>query len=222
MSTLLVIDDDRTVLYTIERTFQGSGISVLTAKTVKEGLEQIERKPDVVLLDIMLPEGSGLEAVEKIQALDPKLPIIFITAGGNSDTTIEAMKLGAYDYLLKPLDLPKLKDLVDRALEIRRLMQVRVELPAPNGNLGSASDGGGDQIIGRSAAMCEVFKSIGRVAPQNVTTLIVGESGTGKELVARAIYHHSSRASERLLALNCAALPETRLESELFGHEKGS
>jgi DNA-binding NtrC family response regulator len=218
MSTLLVIDDDRSVLFTIERTFQGTGISVLTARTVREGLELIQRKPDVVLLDIMLPEGSGLEAVEKIQALDPKLPIIFITAGGTSDTTIEAMKLGAYDYLLKPLDLPKLRELVDKALEIRRLMQVRVELPTSN----AASVVDGDQIIGRSPAMCEVFKSIGRVAPQTVTTLIIGESGTGKELVARAIYHHSSRSAERFLALNCAALPETLLESELFGHEKGS
>jgi DNA-binding NtrC family response regulator len=218
MSTLLVIDDDRAVLYTIERTFQGTGVSVLTAKTVREGLELIERKPDVVLLDIMLPEGSGLQAVEKIQALDPKLPIIFITAGGTSDTTIEAMKLGAYDYLLKPLDLPKLRELVDRALEIRRLMQVRVELPTST----DATALDGDHIIGRSPAMCEVFKAVGRVAPQTVTTLIVGESGTGKELVARAIYHHSSRSSERFLALNCAALPETLLESELFGHEKGS
>jgi two-component system nitrogen regulation response regulator GlnG len=218
MSTLLVIDDDRAVLYTIERAFQGTGVSVLTAKTVREGLELVERKPDVVLLDIVLPEGSGLEAVEKIQRLDPKLPIIFITAGGTSDTTIEAMKLGAYDYLLKPLDLPKLRELVDRALEIRRLMQVRVELPSST----DAAALDGDQIIGRSPAICEVFKSIGRVAPQTVTTLIVGESGTGKELVARAIYHHSTRSSERFLALNCAALPETLLESELFGHEKGS
>jgi two-component system nitrogen regulation response regulator GlnG len=201
----------------IERALQGTGIGVLSAKTVQEGLELLEKRPDVVLLDIMLPEGSGLEAVVKIQARDPKLPIIFITAGGTSDTTIEAMKLGAYDYLLKPLDLPKLKDLVDRALEIRRLMQVRVELPTND-----APSTEGDHIIGRSTAMCEVFKAVGRVAPQNVTTLIVGESGTGKELVARAIYHHSARSSERFLALNCAALPETLLESELFGHEKGS
>jgi two-component system nitrogen regulation response regulator GlnG len=225
MSTLLVIDDDRTIPFMIERAFQGTGIDVVPARTVNEGLDLLERQPDVVLLDIMLPEGSGLEAVQKIQARDPKLPIIFITAGGTSDTTIEAMKLGAYDYLLKPLDLPKLKDLVDRALEIRRLMQVRVELPT-NGRTNGGPNGGassnGDQIIGRSMAMCEVFKAIGRVAPQNVTTLIVGESGTGKELVARAIYQHSARSSERFLALNCAALPETLLESELFGHEKGS
>jgi two-component system nitrogen regulation response regulator GlnG len=225
MSSVLVIDDDRTIPFMIERAFQGTGIDILSARTMNEGLELLERQPDVVLLDIMLPEGSSLEAVQKIQARDPKLPIIFITAGGTSDTTIEAMKLGAYDYLLKPLDLPKLKDLVERALEIRRLMQVRVELPT-NGGASGGSNGGassnGDQIIGRSTAMCEVFKAIGRVAPQNVTTLIVGESGTGKELVARAIYHHSTRAAERFLALNCAALPETLLESELFGHEKGS
>jgi DNA-binding NtrC family response regulator len=217
MSTLLVIDDDRAVPFLIERAIQGTGVTVLPARSVHEGLEMLERRPDVVLLDIMLPEGSGLQAVQKIQARDPKLPIIFITAGGTSDTTIEAMKLGAYDYLLKPLDLPKLKDLVERALEIRRLMQVRVELPSSE-----APSPDGDHIIGRSPAMCEVFKAIGRVAPQNVTTLIVGESGTGKELVARAIYHHSARSSERFLALNCAALPETLLESELFGHEKGS
>jgi two-component system nitrogen regulation response regulator GlnG len=217
MSTLLVIDDDRSVPFLIERAVQGTGVNVLPARSVQEGLELLERRPDVVLLDIMLPEGSGLEAVRKIQARDPKLPIIFITAGGTSDTTIEAMKLGAYDYLLKPLDLPKLRELVERALEIRRLMQVRVELPSND-----APSPDGDHIIGRSPAMCEVFKAVGRVAPQNVTTLIVGESGTGKELVARAIYHHSDRSAERFLALNCAALPETLLESELFGHEKGS
>jgi DNA-binding NtrC family response regulator len=199
MSNVLVIDDDRSIPFMIERALQGTGIDVLSAKTVQEGLELLEKQPDVVLLDIMLPEGSGLEAVQKIQARYPKLPIIFITAGGTSDTTIEAMKLGAYDYLLKPLDLPKLKDLVDRALEIRRLMQVRVDLPT-NDQRNAVSDS--DQIIGRSSAMCEVFKSVGRVAPQNVTTLIVGESGTGKELVARAIYHHSARSSERFLALN--------------------
>jgi len=218
MSLLLVIDDDRSVRFMIERTFQGTDVTVLTAGSVREGLELLQRQPDVLLLDIMLPEESGLEAVQRIQALDPKLPIIFITSGGTSNTTIEAMKLGAYDYLFKPLDLPRLKELVDRAMEIRRLMQVRVELPT-NENLPSTD---GDQIIGRNPAMCDVFKAIGRVAPQNVTTLIVGESGTGKELVARAIYHHGGRSAERFLALNCAALPETLLESELFGHEKGS
>jgi DNA-binding NtrC family response regulator len=217
MPSVLVIDDDRTVPFLIERAVQGTGVDVLPARSVEEGLSLLDRRPDVVLLDIMLPEGSGLGAAPRIQALDPKLPIIFITAGGTSDTTIEAMTLGAFDYLLKPLDLPKLKEIIGRALEIRRLMQVRVQLPSGDSRIAES-----DQIIGRSPAMCEVFKSIGRVAPQNLTTLIVGESGTGKELVARAIYHHSARSSERFLALNCAALPETLLESELFGHEKGS
>ena len=128
MSTLLVIDDDRSIPFMIERALQGSGIEVLSAKTVQEGLELLEKQPTSCSWTSCCRKfrlGSGAE----IQARDPKLPIIFITAGGTSDTTIEAMKLGAYDYLLKPLDLPKLKDLVDRALEIRRLMQVRVDLP---------------------------------------------------------------------------------------------
>jgi two-component system nitrogen regulation response regulator GlnG len=217
MPTLLVIDDDRSVLYMVSQAFEGSPIAVLTARNVREGLDLIKEGPDVVLLDIMLPEISGLEAVRQIQALDPKLPVIFITARGTSDTAIEAMKLGAYDYLLKPLDLPRLRDLVERALEIRRMMQVPVELPR-----GETPEADGDTIVGRSPQMQEVFKSIGRVAPQNVTVLIHGESGTGKELVARAIYHHSNRAGKRFLAVNCAAIPESLLESELFGHEKGS
>ena len=199
MPTLLVIDDDRSVPFMIERAVQGTGVSVLPARSVHEGLDLLERRPDVVLLDIMLPKGPASRPCRRSSARS-QAAIIFITAGGTSDTTIEAMKLGAYDYLLKPLDLPKLRDLVERALEIRRLMQVRVELPT-----GESPSADGDQIIGRSPAMCEVFKAIGRVAPQNVTTLIVGESGTGKELVARAIYHHSLRVSERFLALNCAA-----------------
>ena len=127
------------------------------------------------------------------------------------------MKLGAFDYLLKPLDFPKVRELVARAFEIRRFMHVPVTLSGE-----SHSNGNGDALIGRCPAMQEVYKAIGRVAPQNVTVLIHGESGTGKELVARAIYQHSPRASGRFLAVNCAAIPEALLESELFGHEKGS
>ncbi len=217
MAKLLVVDDDRAVLYLVAETFKGSSISVLTARNVEEALDLVRENPDVVLLDIVLPQISGLEAFRKIQALDPKLPVIFVTGQGTSDTAIEAMKLGAYDYVLKPLDLPKLRVLVERALEIRRLMQVPVEMPR-------AEDPGGESncLIGRSQPMQDVFKAIGRVAPQNVTVLIHGESGTGKELVARAIYHHSKRANKQFLAVNCAAIPEALLESELFGHEKGS
>jgi two-component system nitrogen regulation response regulator GlnG len=143
--------------------------------------------------------------------------VIFITGLSGSETAIEAMKLGAYDYLLKPLDMPKLRELVERALEIRRLMNVPVELPREE-----AGAQAGDQLIGRSLVMQEVYKAIGRVAPQNVPVLIHGESGTGKKLVARAIYHHSRRADQRFLAVNCAAIPAGELESELFGNEKSA
>ena len=217
MPTLLAIDDDRSVLHLITHAFKDSPITVVTARDVNEGLDVVRKGADVVLLDIMLPEISGLEAARKFQALDPKLPVIFITASGTSDTAIEAMKLGAYDYLLKPLDLPNLRDLVTRALEIRRLMKVPVELPRE-----AIPRFDSDQIIGRCPAMQDVFKAIGRVASQNVTVLINSESGTGKELISRAIYHHSHRANKQFLAVNCAAIPDALLESELFGHEKGS
>jgi DNA-binding NtrC family response regulator len=217
MPTLLAIDDDRSILFMIGEAFADTPISVLTAHDIPEGLDLMKNGVDVVLLDIMLPEISGLEGARKFLALDPKLPVIFITGRGTSETAIEAMKLGAFDYVLKPLDLPKLRDLVQRALEIRQLMHVPVEFPKTE-----VEDPQGDQIVGRSSQMQDVFKAIGRVAPQNVTVLIHGESGTGKELVARAIYHHSLRAEKQFLAVNCAAIPETLLESELFGHEKGS
>ncbi|HVU90488.1 MAG TPA: sigma-54 dependent transcriptional regulator [Pirellulales bacterium] len=217
MPNVLVVDDDRAVLHMVSQAFRDSPISVLTAQTAEQALALLDQHPDVVLLDIVLRDCSGLDLVHKIRARDAKLPVIFITARGSSDTAIEAMKLGAYDYLLKPLHLPKLRELVDRALKIRNLMQVPVEL-----ELGDSSTPGGDELIGRSPHMQEVFKAIGRVAPQDVTVLIHGESGTGKELVARAIYHHGRRADKHFLAVNCAAIPEALLESELFGHEKGA
>ncbi len=215
MPKLLVIDDDRAVLHMISQAFRDSSVSVLTAQAPEQALALLEERPDVVLLDIVLRDCSGLDLVHKIRARDAKLPVIFITARGSSDTAIEAMKLGAYDYLLKPLHLTQLRELVDRALKIRGLMQIPVELEK-----GESAPSGGDELVGRSPHMQEVFKAIGRVAPQDVTVLIHGESGTGKELVARAIYHHSRRADKHFLAVNCAAIPEALLESELFGHEK--
>ncbi len=218
MPSLLVIDDDASVLQIFRRVFQDTDTIVHTAQSGSEGLELVKRhRPDTVILDIVLPDESGLEMFEKVHRLDPKVPVIFITAGGASDTAIEAMKLGAFDYLLKPLDFPKVRELVGRAFEIRRFMHVPVAMSED-----SQSNGVGDALIGRCPAMQEVYKAIGRVAPQNVTVLIHGESGTGKELIARAIYQHSPRAAGRFLAVNCAAIPEALLESELFGHEKGS
>ena len=219
MPSVLVIDDDRSVLHVCRQVFKDTEVGVLAANTGAEGLAAFaERKPDVVILDIMLPDHSGLEIFEQLSALDSKAPVIFITAGGTSDTAIEAMKLGAYDYLLKPLDFGKVRELVERALEIRRYMHVPVRVPDAVLEASDASD----IFVGRCTAMQEVYKAIGRVAPHDVTVLIRGESGTGKELVARAIYHHSTRAAGRYLAVNIAAIPETLLESELFGHEKGA
>ena len=218
MPSVLVIDDDAAMGHIFRRFFDNSEINVLTAESAGDGLDAIRRhKPDVTIVDIMLPDGSGLETFQRIQRLDPKMPVIFITAGGTSDTAIEAMKLGAFDYLLKPLDFPRVQALLDQAFEIRRLMNVPVRL-LQTSNAATASD----CLIGRCTAIQDVYKSIGRVAPQNVTVLIRGESGTGKELVARAIYQHSTRASGRFMAVNCAAIPEALLDSELFGHEKGS
>jgi DNA-binding NtrC family response regulator len=218
MPVLLVIDDNRTVSHMVTRAFENEGVDVLSAQTAAEGVELVRNsKPDTVLLDIVLPNISGLELFREIHSIDPKLPVIFITAGGTSETAIEAMKLGAFDYLLKPLNLPKLKELVKSALDTRHRMQVPVGLAA-----GNLEAGPGDMFVGRSDAALEVYKAIGRVAPQDVTVLIRGESGTGKELVARAIYQHSGRSRGPFMAVNCAAIADSLLESELFGHEKGA
>jgi len=211
---LLVIDDERSVCYSFRRVFEGEGTEVFTAETAAVGMKLLsEHDPDVVVLDLQLPDRDGLDLFREIHVATPKRPIIFITAHGTTDTAIEAMKAGAFDYLLKPLDLDRLSQVLNRAFEAARLMTVPAVLPAEDR---------GDRIVGRSAVMQETCKSIGRLAPQEVTVLILGESGTGKELVARALYHHSRRSGRPFLAVNCAALTETLLESELFGHERGA
>jgi two-component system nitrogen regulation response regulator GlnG len=148
--------------------------------------------------------------------------VIFITSLSSSETAIKAMTLGAFDYLVKPLDLARIRDLVRQGLEIRRLMSIPVEMPGAKTNSHDSVARRSDTLVGNSRQMQEVYKAIGRVAPQDVTVLIRGESGTGKELVARALYQHSPRVKGQFLAVNCAAIPDALLESELFGHEKGS
>src|SRR4051794_30455464 len=218
MPKLLVVDDEPSILHFFRRAFPGPDVTLLTAASAAEGLAAVGRdRPDVVILDIDLAGVSGLETYRRVRELDPKTPVIFITGHGTADTAIEAMRLGAYEYLLKPLELDHLTDLVERAFEISRLMRVPATIPEAE-----APPTPSDALVGRCAALQEVYKAIGRVAPQDVTVLILGESGTGKELVARAIYHYSKRADKPFLAINCAAIPENLLESELFGHEKGS
>lgn len=218
MPTLVVVDDDRAVRHIVEQAFRDTEIRVLSAATADAGLDAIRtHHPDVVLLDIVLPKASGLEVLKEIKEIDRKLPVIFITIGGTSDSAIDAIMLGAYDYVLKPLDVTQLKELVAKALDTRRLMNVPVGIPA-----GEQVAFDGELLVGRSPRMLDVYKAVARVAPQDITVLIRGESGTGKELVARAIYQHSVRRDAPFLAVNCAAMTETLLESELFGHEKGS
>jgi two-component system nitrogen regulation response regulator GlnG len=217
MPKLLIVDDEPNVLYSLQSGLETDELSVVTAKTAKQGLAAVTKeRPDVVIVDVRLPDLSGLELFERIKELDPRLPVIVATAFAETDTAIEAMKRGAYEYLLKPVDLHHLRGVVAKAVELRRMRTVPARFDQ------SSDVTKADQIVGRSPAMQEVYKAIGRFAPQDVTVLILGESGTGKELVARALYQHSRRADQPFLAINCAAIPETLLESELFGHEKGA
>ena len=219
MDKLLLIDDEADVQYSFRRIFDSAGIELNTASSGEEGLKLVPKlKPDLVLMDIRMGTGmNGLETLRRLRQHDARLPVIMMTAYGTTQTAIEAMKLGAYDYLLKPFDVPKLKQLVADALLAARAMRQTVSyqplLESEDYDLG---------IVGRSALMQEVFKLVGQTAGTDATVLITGESGTGKELVARAIYTHSRRAEQPFLAINCAAIPENLLESELFGHEKGA
>jgi DNA-binding NtrC family response regulator len=188
------------------------------ASTGEEGLQRIrENPPDVILLDMRLPDGSGLEIYKEIRALDARIPVIFVTIVRAADSAIEAMQQGAYDYLFKPLNLQELQRVVSEALNVAQRMHepaVVTETP-PEPDVEGA-------IIGICPAMREVYKAIGRIASQNVPVLITGESGTGKELVARALHFASLRGDRGFVEVNCAAIPEELIESELFGHVTGS
>lgn len=217
MSRILIIDDDAQLRQGFERILREEGHTVLGASTGEEGLALFrESMPDLVVADVRLPGMSGLEAYLAIRGIDPKIPVIIMTAFGTTETAIEATKLGAFDYVLKPFEIPDMLGLIDQALEAGRFMRAQVEMDVV------PETAAADAIVGKSKAMQEVYKAIGRVAPTDATVLIRGESGTGKELVARAIYHHSQRSHKPFLVINCVAIPETLLESELFGYEKGA
>jgi DNA-binding NtrC family response regulator len=218
MPTLLVIDDDPAIHGVFRQAFAPAEATLHSATSASEGVEALAQfKPDAVILDVHLGKQSGLETFRQIHELDPRVPVIFITGEGTTATAIEAMALGAYDYLLKPFGISQMRAIVFRAFEVSRLMRI----PARVAELEPA-DEPADALVGRCPAMQAVYKAIGRVARQDVTVLITGESGTGKELVARAIYHYGLRSGSPFLAINCAAIPETLLESELFGHERGA
>ena len=225
MPRLLIIDDDSLILDSFRYGFDESEYAVMTATSATEGVDLFAKQvPDVVLLDVRLPDMSGLEAFQKLHELDPRIPVILMTGHGTADTAIQAMRLGAYEYILKPFDLDSLTDLLENAVQTSRLMRVPARL-ADSVQADAAAIAGDDTVdllIGSCPAMQEVYRSIGRVASQDVTVLVLGESGTGKELVARATYNYSGRSKGNFLVINCAAIPEPLLESELFGHEKGA
>ncbi len=217
MQTILIVDDDKSIRYSLKRMMEGT-FTILTAQNGEEALSQmIENRPDLIIMDIKMPGRNGIDVLKEIKSIDPKSLVIIMTAYGTTETAIEAMKYGAFDYILKPFPIPKMKELVGKALSLRRLMKEEVTYSPLSGQEGEE-----DRIIGSSPKMQEIYKLIGQVAPSDVTVLLRGESGTGKELFARAIYHHSLRSSQPFLPVNCAAIPDTLLESELFGHEKGA
>lgn len=217
MRRILIIDDDDQLRKSFVKLLTEEGYSVESAPSGEDGLKRIgEKMPDLVVLDMRLPGMNGFETFQAIHQVEPKLPVIIMTAYGTTETAIEATKMGAFDYVLKPFDIPDMLKVIEQGLEAGRFMRSPVDMNAV------PETASGEAIIGRSEQMQEVYKAIGRVASTDATVLIRGESGTGKELVARAIYHHSLRGNKPFHVINCVAIPENLLESELFGYEKGA
>lgn len=218
MDRILVVDDDVSLGHFLGKALSQKGHEVFNCYSGKEALEIVgAREIDLVLLDNKLPDRNGIDILKEIKQAHPKLSVIIMTAYSTTETAIEAMRLGAFDYILKPFELDEISEIVARGLEAHRLMERAVAIAALSEY---AEDS--DQIIGRSKVMQEIYKLIGQVSESDLSVLILGESGTGKELVARAIYQHSQRKNKPFLAINCAAIPDPLLESELFGYEKGA
>lgn len=218
MGKIVITDDDLSLCHFLKKTLCQKGHQVITCHTGKEAISLVDQQEaDLILLDHKLPDLLGLDLLKEMKRNHPKIPVIIMTAYGTTDTAIEAMRFGAFDYILKPFNLEDISEMIDKGLEVSRLMTRAVAIPAL-----SEFPGDSDQIVGKSKVMQEVYKLIGQVSESDIPVLIRGESGTGKELVARAIYQHSRRREKPFLAINCAAIPETLLESELFGHEKGA
>jgi nitrogen regulation protein NR(I) len=217
LSRVLIIDDDDQLRKSFEKLLSQEGFTVESAPSGEAGLKLVQEKvPDLVVLDMRLPGMNGLETFEAIHGVEPKLPVVIMTAYGTTETAIEATKMGAFDYILKPFDIPDMLGVIGQALEAGRFMRSPVDMDA------MPDEASREALIGRSRVMQEVYKAIGRVSPTDATVLVRGESGTGKELVARAIYQHSLKADRPFLVINCVAIPENLLESELFGYEKGA
>lgn len=217
--TILLIDDDAEVRYSLSRVLSTKGYTVKEAGSGEQGVATVKQgpPPDLIFLDIRMGGMGGIEALQHIRSVNPRQLVVLMTAFGTAQTAIEAMKYGAFDYIMKPFDPAKVLALVDKALQAHAdLRAVGDYKPTVN------PDDYREGIVGSAAVMQDVFKIIGQVTASDVTVMITGESGTGKELVARSIWKHSHRAGKPFIAVNCAAIPDNLIESELFGHEKGS
>jgi two-component system, NtrC family, response regulator AtoC len=216
--TILVADDDASIRSLLKQLLSDEGYSVVEATTGTEVVEKVkETNPDLVIMDVRMPELDGIEALSKLKASSPKTSVLIMTAFGSSNNAIRAMELGAFDYITKPFELDKISHTVKRVIEYRDLTS---EVQVLRDEISSLVQT--ERIVGNSPAMQEVYKTVGKVAKADATVLITGESGTGKELVAEALHYNSNRRSGPIVKVSCAALPETLLEAELFGHEKGS
>jgi two-component system response regulator PilR (NtrC family) len=215
---ILVVDDERSMRELLQIVLRREGHQVRLAEDGQAAVAELEREPvDVLISDIKMPGMTGVDVLREAKRIDPDIVGIMVTAYASTETAVEALRLGAYDYLTKPFDVEELKAKVRNALERRTLRQENVLLKRALRSSSAFSN-----IIGRSKAMQDVFDLVETVAPTNSTILVTGESGTGKELVARAVHTNSLRRDQAFVALNCAALPETLLESELFGHMRGA
>ena len=218
MDKILVLDDERSLCELLKVVFQKEGYEVLTTPSAKKAIEIAQGDDiDVVVSDIKLPEMNGLEVLKRLRKIKPELPVLMITAYGTIKEAVEALKMGAYDYIIKPFDVEELKVIVAKALETKRLQDENVRLRKELKDKYSL-----ESMIGKSKKMQEIYSLIEKIAPTETTVLIQGESGTGKEMAARAIHYLSLRREKPFVTINCGALPESLLESELFGHVKGA
>ena len=219
--TILIIDDEEALRYSLKRALANRTFNILEADSGEAGIEVAKiEKPDIILLDNRMKGMNGIEALQHLRGICPEAKIIVMTAFSTTQTTIEAMKFGAFDYIMKPFDVPKILSLVDAALDLIYETSKKKKGEGAEANSVEVDIKAG--IIGNSAAMQNVYKRIGQVASSDVTVLITGESGTGKELIARSVHQNSLRGQKPFIAVNCSAIPENLIESELFGHEKGS
>jgi two-component system nitrogen regulation response regulator GlnG len=217
--TILVIDDDAEIRYSLSRVLSSRKYHVIEAASGEQGVAMVNKgpAPDLIFLDVRMGGMSGIEALQHIRSVSVKQLVVLMTAFGTAQTAIEAMKYGAFDYVMKPFDPAKVLALAENALKAHADLRAVGDYK-PTVNIDDYREG----IVGSSSAMQEVFKTIGQVTASDVTVMVTGESGTGKELVARSIWKHSHRAGKLFIAVNCAAIPDNLIESELFGHEKGS